>query len=204
MQQLNIWLVAEIFYSVPDEMNEQNLSILNNDFDLKNHPENLLSQQQIVEAEADYKVAKADLLPKINLQGGLQQVNGQSGFYSYQAGLSLPIFAGTGRSRVKATKLESEIAQTNASFKEKQLASEYKQAFQNYQKWQQSWNFYKTETLPLASEQRKGALLAYKEGALDYAAFTQLIRDAIQTEIDALDSLDNYLNALFELQYFKN
>ncbi|AFL79543.1 heavy metal efflux pump, cobalt-zinc-cadmium [Aequorivita sublithincola DSM 14238] len=204
LQQLNIWLVAEIFYSVPDEMNEQNLSILNNDFDLKNHPENLLSQQQIVEAEADYKVAKADLLPKINLQGGLQQVNGQSGFYSYQAGLSLPIFAGTGRSRVKATKLESEIAQTNASFKEKQLASEYKQAFQNYQKWQQSWNFYKTETLPLASEQRKGALLAYKEGALDYAAFTQLIRDAIQTEIDALDSLDNYLNALFELQYFKN
>jgi len=47
-------------------------------------------------------------------------------------------------------------------------------------------------------------LLAYKEGALDYAAFTQIIRDAIQTEMDALDALDNYLEALFKLQYFQN
>ena len=48
------------------------------------------------------------------------------------------------------------------------------------------------------------AVTAIKEGAIDYIGFTQIIKDAIQTEMDALDVLDNYLDALFELQYFQN
>ena len=83
------------------------------------------------------------------------------------------------------------------------MKSEYQQALQSYQKWKASWQFYIGKALPLAEEQRKGALLAYKEGAVDYAAFTQIIRDAINTEMDALDALDNYLKSVFELQYFK-
>jgi len=74
---------------------------------------------------------------------------------------------------------------------------------QAYRKWSASWQFYRDKALPLAQEQRRGALLAYAEGAVDYAAFTQIIRDAINTETDALDALDNYLESVFELQYFK-
>ena len=73
---------------------------------------------------------------------------------------------------------------------------------QAYQKWEEAWQFYKNESLPLAEEQRKGALLAYREGAVDYAAFTQIIRDAIQTEMDALEALEQYLTALFKLEYY--
>ena len=101
-------------------------------------------------------------------------------------------------------KLDAQIAETNAAFKQRELQSQFIQAQQNYARWRDTWFFYKTEALPLAIDQRKGALLAYKEGALDYAAFTQIIRDAIQTEMDALDALDKYLEALFDLQYFQN
>ena len=143
-------------------------------------------------------------MPKFNLQGGLQRVNGNSGFYTYQAGITVPLFSGPVRSRAKAAKLDAQIAETDAAYKQSELQSQYTQAMQNYVRWRDTWFFYKTEALPLAIDQRKGALLAYKEGALDYAAFTQIIRDAIQTEMDALDALDNYLKALFELQYFQN
>ena len=85
-----------------------------------------------------------------------------------------------------------------------QIEATYQQAVQTFQKWEASWQFYKEEALPLAKEQRKGALLAYKEGAVDYAAFTQLMRDAIQTEMDALDALHNYLQSVFQLHYFNN
>ncbi|MCC4213609.1 CusA/CzcA family heavy metal efflux RND transporter [Leeuwenhoekiella parthenopeia] len=203
LQKLNLWLVSDVFYTVPKSLDESEVAVLGIPTSVENHPELKLSQRQIDEAEANYDAARADLLPKFNLQGGLQRVNGNSGFYSYQAGISIPLFSGTERSQAKAAKIDSEIARTNAEYTQRQLQSEYQQAVQSYQKWETSWQFYRDKALPLAEEQRKGALLAYKEGAVDYAAFTQIIRDAINTEMDALDALDNYLKSVFELQYFK-
>jgi len=203
LQKLNLWLVSDTYYSVPETLEGSEVAILEIDTDLGNHPELQLSQKRINEAEANYDAARSDLMPNFNLQGGLQRVNGNNGFYSYQAGISIPLFSGTIRSQAKAAKINSEIARANADFAQRQLQSEYQQAIQAYQKWEGSWAFYSDKALPLAEEQRKGALLAYKEGAVDYAAFTQIIRDAIQTEMDALDALDNYLKSVFELQYFK-
>ncbi len=203
LQKLNLWLVSETYYTVPDILNESKISVLEIPTSIENHPELKLSQRRIDEAEANYNEARTDLLPKLNLQGGLQQVDGNNGFYTYQAGISVPLFSGTQRSQAKAAKIDSEIAKANADFTQRRMKSEYQQALQSYQKWKASWQFYIGKALPLAEEQRKGALLAYKEGAVDYAAFTQIIRDAINTEMDALDALDNYLKSVFELQYFK-
>ena len=203
LQKLNLWLVSDIFYTVPKSLDQSEVAVLGIPTSVENHPELKLSQRQIDEAEANYDAARSDLLPKFNLQGGLQRLKGNSGFYTYQAGISIPLFSGTERSQAKAAKIDSEIARTNANYTQRQLQSEFQQAIQSYQKWETSWQFYKDKALPLAEEQRKGALLAYKEGAVDYAAFTQIIRDAINTEMDALDALDNYLKSVFELQYFK-
>ncbi|WP_088340308.1 CusA/CzcA family heavy metal efflux RND transporter [Robiginitalea sediminis] len=203
LQKLNLWLVSDTLYTVPATLEESEVAVLGIPASIENHPELELSQKRIDEAEANYKAARSDLLPNLNLQGGLQQVNGSSGFYTYQAGISLPLFSGTERGQAKAAKIDGEIAKTNAEFVKRQLQSEYRQAIQAHQKWEASWQFYKNKALPLAKEQREGALLAYEEGAVDYAAFTQIIRDAIQTEMDALDALDNYLKSVFELQYFK-
>ena len=204
LQKLNLWLTPETMYTVTDDLEATEISILDADDTLDEHPDLLLSRKRIDEAQASYDAARANLLPKFNLQGGLQRVNGDSGFYTYQAGISIPLFSGPDRSRAKTAKLDTQIVETNATFKQRELQSQFIQARQNFTKWRDTWFFYKTEALPLAIDQRKGALLAYKEGALDYAAFTQIIRDAIQTEIDALDALDNYLDVLFELQYFQN
>ncbi|GMN05613.1 CusA/CzcA family heavy metal efflux RND transporter [Croceitalea sp. MTPC5] len=203
LQKLNLWLVSDTYYTVTATLDESEVAVLGIPASIENHPELELSQKRIDEAEANYKAARSDLLPNLNLQGGLQQVNGSSGFYTYQAGISVPLFSGTPRSQAKAAKIDGEIAKTNAEFVKRQLQSEYRQAIQAYQKWEASWQFYKNRALPLAQEQREGALVAYKEGAVDYAAFTQIIRDAIRTEMDALDALDNYLKSVFELQYFK-
>ncbi|MCF4100084.1 CusA/CzcA family heavy metal efflux RND transporter [Gillisia sp. M10.2A] len=204
LQKLNLWLTPDTTYTVTDELEATEHSILETDDTLNEHPELSLSRKRIDEARASYDAARANLLPQFNLQGGLQRVNGDSGFFTYQAGISIPLFSGPLRSRTKAAKLDAQIAESNAAFKQRELQSQFIQAQQNYARWRDTWFFYKTEALPLAIEQRKGAMLAYKEGALDYAAFTQIIRDAIQTEMDALDALNDYLEALFELQYFQN
>ena len=82
------------------------------------------------------------------------------------------------------------------------MQSKFIQSKENYQKWKTSWLFYKNEVLPLVKEQKVGALFAYKEGEIDYTGFTQLIKEAIQSELQAQEALINYLGSTFQLQYF--
>jgi len=203
LQQLNLWLVSETFYSVPNDFG----MIPDMDFDafnLQEHPLFNNAQVQASEAKATYKAAKADNLPKFNLQGGLQKVNGNSGFYTYQAGITVPFLSGTNKAKVKTAKIDTEIAEVNVQFKEMEVESKFSQAKENYQKWKTSWIFYKDEVLPLIKEQKAGALFAYKEGEIDYSGFTQLMKEAIQSELEAQEAFVQYVESTFELQYFKN
>ena len=203
LQQLNLWLVSKEIYTVPDEFNVIN-EININDFNATTHPLYNIAQLQIDEAEASYNAAKAENLPKFNLQGGLQNANGNSGFYTYQAGISIPFLSGKTKANIRIAKIDKQIAETNIQFKQKEVESILMQAKENYLKWKTSWLFYKNEMLPLIKHQKTGALFAYKEGEIDYSAFTQLIKEAIQSEVEAQEALVNYLQSTFELQYFKN
>jgi cobalt-zinc-cadmium resistance protein CzcA len=202
LEHLNLWLASKEFYTVPDDHVEQKLTALPTAEGLLNHPELLLVSKELDKTEAAYTAAKADLLPKFNIQGGLQRVNGNSGFYSYQAGISIPLLSGEEQSLAKASKVNTQIVQLNASYKQELLTSKLQQALQRYNTNKVSWEFYKDDALQLAKQQRDGALLAYKEGAIDYAAFTQIIKEAIDVELHALQALDQYLISLFQLQYY--
>ncbi|TDA86529.1 TolC family protein, partial [Halomonas marinisediminis] len=87
------------------------------------------------EAEANYKAAKANNLPKFNLQGGLQKVDGNSGFYTYQAGISIPFLSGSNKAQIRTAKIDKEITEANVQFKQKEVQSKFIQAKENYQKW---------------------------------------------------------------------
>lgn len=201
LQQFNLWLVSEEVFTVSDEFDV----VMENDmetFSIENHPLYSMSQNIVDEAEAKYKAAKADNLPKFNLQVGLQRVNGNSGFYTYQAGISIPFLSGSNKAQVRSARIDKEIAETNVAFKKQEVQSRFVQAKENYFKWKTSWEFYKDQVLPLTKEQKTGALLAYREGEIDYTAFTQLIKEAIQSELEAQTALVNYLESTFQLQYF--
>ncbi|UMB52447.1 CusA/CzcA family heavy metal efflux RND transporter [Lutibacter sp. A64] len=201
LQQLNLWLVSDEIFTVSDEFDSA-IDLNIEKFNIENHPLYSMSQNIVDEAAANYKVAKADNLPKFNLQGGLQKVEGTSGFYSYQAGISIPFLSGTNKAQIRSTKIDKEIAEANVQFKKQEVQSKFVQAKENYIKWKNSWEFYKNQVLPLTKEQKTGALLAYKEGEIEYTSFTQLIKEAIQSELDAQTALINYLESTFQLQYF--
>lgn len=205
LERLNLWLGGETFYSVPEELEFEfpGAELLIQE-GLQEHPAMQLSQQQAALAEAEYKATRADFLPKLNLEGGMQKVNGNSGFYSYKAGISIPFLSGKTYGNVKASRIETEIAEQSARYREAELQAEYRQALQEFEKWKNSWQFYKEEALPLAAEQQKGALLALNEGALEYVAFIQMLDEVVQLELDAVDALENFLYALAKLQFYLN
>lgn len=200
LQQLNLWLVSDEFYTVSNEFEDLEANI--KEFNIETHPLYRFSQLKVNEAEANYKAVKADNLPKFNLQGGLQKVGGNSGFYSYQAGISIPFLSGTTKAEIRTTKIDKEIAASQLQFQKQEIQSQFVQAKENYSKWKTSWEFYKNDVLPVTKDQKAGALLAYKEGEIDYATFTQLVKEAIQSELEAQEALINYLNSTFQLHYF--
>jgi cobalt-zinc-cadmium resistance protein CzcA len=201
LQQLNLWLVSDEIFTVSDDFDmKMNLNMEN--LNIQNHPLYSMPKNILNEAEANYKAVKADILPKFNLQGGLQKVNGNSGFYSYQAGISIPFLSGSNKAQIRSAKIDKEIAETNVAFKKQEAQSRFVQAKENYIKWKTSWEFYQDKVLPVIKEQKAGALFAYREGEIDYTTFTQLIKEAIQSELEAQTALVNYLESTFQLQYF--
>ncbi|HAD96164.1 MAG TPA: CusA/CzcA family heavy metal efflux RND transporter [Cryomorphaceae bacterium] len=203
LQRLNLWLVSETLYTVPDVPTDQLTEMLNINTDsLSTHPLLNVYKQQIEVAEAQIKERRAQFLPQLQGQYGQQKVDGQTGFYTYQIGIQIPLFFAPELGRTQEAKIQREIANENFRQNQFELNAKYLSMREEYLKWRNSWTYYREQALPLAKEQRTGSITAYREGAIDYVTFLQNIRDAIRIEISSWDALGNYLDSRYELEYY--
>lgn len=203
LQRLNLWLVSDTLYTVPDVPSEQLTGIMNFEMDsLSTHPLLNVYQQQIEVADARIKERRSEFLPKLQGQYGWQEVGGQTGFYTYQVGIQIPLFFGPELGRTQEAKIQREIAYENLWQNQLELNAGYQSMREEYLKWRNSWIYYRDQALPLAREQRIGSLAAYREGAIDYITFLQNIRDAIRIEVDSWNAFGNYLDSRYELEYY--
>src|SRR5690606_27609951 len=205
LDQLNLWLVSDTLFTVSnlDKDTKWTDPLILND-SLIVHPLLELASQEVNVAEADRKTAVAGLLPKLNAQYGIQEIGGQTGFYQYQLGLTIPLFFMPEQGKLQFAKIQQKIAEQNYRQTQFEIHATYQSHLREYKKWLESWEFYANEYLPLAREQRKGTILAYKEGAIDYLAFIQNLKETIQIEVQAQEAFDRYINAKFQLEYYLN
>ena len=201
--KLNLWLVSDTLFTVTT-LNVEWVSPITAITLNSAHPILQYAEQQVNVAEAERKAATADFLPKINGQYGIQRIAGEAGFYQYQIGISIPLFFFPEKGRVESAKIQNQIAEQEYLQRQLEIQFSFKSLLQQYQKWYASWQFYGNEALPLAREQRQGAVLAYKEGAIDYVSFIQNLKETIQVEVNAQEALNQYLEFKFQLEYYLN
>ncbi|MEX2564342.1 MAG: CusA/CzcA family heavy metal efflux RND transporter [Cyclobacteriaceae bacterium] len=202
LTKLNLWLVSDTIYTVSSSQQESWIKPLDKIDSIGNHPVLQMASQRINVADAERRTASAGLLPKLNAQYGSQEIRGKSGFYQFQVGISIPLFFLPQQGRVQSAKVQHQIAKQEYRQTQMELRSAYQSLVQQYRKWLASWQFYEHEALPLAREQRQGAILAYKEGAIDYVSFIQNLKEAVQVEVNAQEALDQYLESKFQLEYY--
>jgi cobalt-zinc-cadmium resistance protein CzcA len=203
LQRLNLWFANDTLFTVPDVPASQLDEPLNYVADsLMNHPLLNVSKQRLDVADATIKERRSQFLPQLQGQYGRQQIAGQSGFYQYQIGIRIPLFFGPELGRTQSAKIQRDIAGQNLRQNQLELNAAYQGMKEQYLKWLNSWNYYRDEALPLAQEQRDGAILAYREGAIDYVTFLQNIRDAIRIEVDSWNAFGNYLDSRYQLEYY--
>lgn len=205
LQKLNLWLVSDTVFTVDDNSIKEAGALQYLPLDsIYQHPELQLSQQKVQLADARVKLAKSEYLPKLTAEYGSQRIGSQKGFYKYQFGLSIPLVFASQLGKTQSAKIESRIARENFHQKELELRSAYKSLYEEYQKWLVTSEYYRNVALPVAREQKNGAITAYREGAIDYVTFLQNMKDAMQIEFDYWDANANYLDSRFRVEYFIN
>ncbi|HSJ67533.1 MAG TPA: CusA/CzcA family heavy metal efflux RND transporter [Anditalea sp.] len=199
---LNLWLVSDTLFTTVISDENSLTAPLREGHSLEAHPLLELASENQRLADSERRSISADYYPKLQAQYGSQQVDRQRGFYQYQFGITVPLFFLPQKGRIQAARLQSRIAEQNYQQTYLELNAGYQSLLQQYQKWLSSWTFFKEEALPLAREQREGALLAFKEGEIEYVTLIQNLNESIQVEIRAQEALNLYLQTKYQLEYY--
>jgi len=119
----------------------------------------------------------------------------------YQVGLSVPLWFVPQQARIQAAKIEKEISATDAANYTIQLQSKYYQLMAEIRKNDEVIQQYLASGKGMAEEIIKFARLAYGNGDIDFYQYIQNIENATEIELEYLENLNKYNQAVLELNY---
>lgn len=176
-----------------------------------------LALQEVKIAEANSSVEKSTLWPDISagyfIQSltGNQDIDGQTHYYDnslrfqgVSIGLSLPIFAGSTVSRIKAYKTNIEVQQKNADYLQLQLKSQYQQQIEQLNTYQSLLEYYKNTALPNADIITNNATKAYLNGDIAYVEYVQGLETALTIRLNHINTINKFNETVINLQFLVN
>ncbi len=199
--KLNQFLLQEEDFSI-DKNSYPELNIDNIDTSLleTNNVQIAFLHEKINVAEREWKQNRAQWLPKLSLSYANKTVDGEHGFYGYEAGLSFSLFNGQ-LSKTKSAKLQTEIERENLYTAKLELASLLQQLLSKYNSLLDLQEYYKEKALPLSDEQIKSSTLAYKLGEIDYMNYIQNIESALTIKLNYISADLEFRNIQSEIIY---
>ncbi|WP_346856881.1 CusA/CzcA family heavy metal efflux RND transporter [uncultured Draconibacterium sp.] len=201
-QNLNQYLLSTVSFDVEIRDMEQNTFNTNSFADsLSESPVLNYFADGINVAESSWKAEKANFLPKLNLGYKLQSVGGNSGFYGWEAGVSLPLVFFSQSGKNKAAQFDIQIANREYERKNLEIQSGFKQQLSRYNTLKEVLDYFQQEALPLADEQIQASNLAYRLGSIDYVQFIQNMATAINTKQEFLNQQAEYFQLSAQLKY---
>jgi cobalt-zinc-cadmium resistance protein CzcA len=200
--EFNQWFGGDSLYTTERmnrELLDKPMSLSDSSF---THPFLSKAEQSIEVSEAESRRAKSAFFPRFEAKYSAQEIAGQTGFYSYEIGIRVPLFFWSQLGKTQSAHIQAQITRDQFEEAERTFGSMYSQAKENYTKWNNSWEYYKSEAMPLAEEQQSAAITAYQEGAIDYVTFLQNLRDALTIELKAWDAFGDLLDSRYILEYY--
>ena len=200
---------------VPDESEIffQNISLLENP-EFISHPLVQYWKQQQNIAVANTKVEKSKLLPDItfgyNIMGmkgmGANDVeyNSSLRFHSVQFGLGIPIFNGSQKIKINASKINEQVAANEYQVNLRNLETNFAQVMKQYQKYQNAVLYFENTALKNAETLKTTANKQFLNGEINYLEWVLLMNQAISIQSDYIEAIRNRNNAVAEINYYLN
>lgn len=187
---------------------DEGFSIKKESFDIKIHKDITIennkgldwfaAQEQYLNAKT--KSNKKEVLPDFSLQYSY----GDNSFYSgsiqsFQIGMQIPLFRKSLKSKINASKIDTEINKQTLENYRQNLISKQKQLLLEKIKYQESLDYYKTEGETLSKAIVKTAERSFKEGEIDFFQYIQSIKNAYDIKLSYLESLYQYNQIIIKI-----
>ena len=168
-------------------------------------------QQQVRIAQAEKKVESAKMLPDLFVGYFNQSMIGSetssgtiagsgSQFSGVQAGISIPLFYGSYKAKIKMASLNEQIAKTDADYYASMLQSQLDQQFNLVLKNRGSLDYYQNQAVPQSNLILNNAQKSFAAGAINYIEYFQNIQQALGIQFKHLGTLKDYQSIGFRIR----
>ena len=115
--------------------------------------------------------------------------------------MTVPIWQGQYKSRIKAAQTGFEIAQERTNAQKQSISVDLQQALGDNQKHKQALDYYETKGLKQSEEIITTATRLFKAGQNDYVSFLRTLNDAYTIRQRYIEALRNYNQTQLNINY---
>ncbi|WP_159467260.1 CusA/CzcA family heavy metal efflux RND transporter [Dyadobacter sp. 3J3] len=184
---------------------------------INQNPVFLHALQQVEIAKANKNLEKALLMPDFtagyfiqsltgnqDISGRNINYNGVPRFQGFKAGIAIPVFSKSYRSKVRAAETNIQLQQKNLDYLQSQLQNQYQQQLTQLYTYQSLIEYYQTSAIPNARTISINASKSYQSGEISYVEYLQGIQTALDIDINYLKAIADFNQAFVSLQYLLN
>src|SRR6185312_3437178 len=124
-----------------------------------------------------------------------------SRFQSVQVGIGIPLFFGSQRAKISASKLDQSIAENSYLQGVNLLQTQYKSVISQYQANLSTVNYYENIALKNSILIFETANKQFSNGELNYLEWVMLTNQAISIQSNYLDAVKNLNESIIQLNY---
>ena len=185
--QLNKWLQSDTTYTISNEMIAE---ISLEPLDTANNPFLEYLNQSMLLSQKHLALNKNNLMPDLNFGAFYGSNNGLSPnkFFGVQAGIAVPLFFGADRAKIKASKTEILIKQSDFENYSTQIQANYKMLLNELNAYKSGIDYFNDFGKKLFSETMLNANMAYKAGEIDYLQYISLLDYANTIKLNYLQN----------------
>lgn len=167
-------------------------------------PAKLLTEpyrQQVIVNQQETILQKKQLNPEWSFGYFNQSIRPDFTLQGVSAGVAVPIFNKPQKARIEQTQLRAIIANNNLQLATSNLQRQIELATQQVQVLQQQLNTNGAAIKNQSQSLRNLAETQLKNGEIDYFRYVQSLEAALKNELDYLDLVNRYNQAVLELQF---
>ncbi len=195
--------------------NEPNVKIdfdLSNDSNLVNqHPFLKIIEQQKKMSILNSKLEKSKLMPDLSIGyynmtmkgAGADNkfYNSSTRFQSVQVGVGIPLFFGSHKAKINASKINQHISENTYLLERNNLQLGYKSIIGQYQTNLETTRYFENTALKNASLIFETANKQFVNGELNYLEWVMLTNQAISIQSNYLDAVKNLNESIIQINY---
>jgi cobalt-zinc-cadmium resistance protein CzcA len=185
---------------------------LTNDSNLVNqHPFLKIIEQQKKMSVLNSKLEKSKLMPDLSIGYYNMTMNGAGAdnnyynsstrFQSVQVGLGIPLFFGSHRAKINASKINQYISENDYVIERNNLQLGYKSVIGQYQTNLETVNYFEKTALKNAKLIFETANKQFLNGELNYLEWVMLTNQAIGIQSNYLDAVKNLNETIIQINY---